>query len=97
MLEWLGMSVGLVQEPDSQRARRAALAADVTYATASALAFTYLADNVQSSCDADVVCLLLPPLLTSSCRSEEASPMWVVRGVEGLSVGRVLHPSFSHV
>jgi len=46
---FLGLSVGLIQQGQSEAERRAAYAADLTYVTNSELGFDYLRDNLAAS------------------------------------------------
>ena len=54
VLEFLGLTVDVVTEATPHASRRAAFAADVTYVTASQLAFTYLRDNSAARAKGDV-------------------------------------------
>ncbi|MFN5806221.1 MAG: preprotein translocase subunit SecA [Opitutia bacterium] len=45
LLEWLGLSVGCIQNQMSSEDRKAAYACDLTYGTASEFGFDYLRDN----------------------------------------------------
>ena len=45
LLEWLGLSVGCIQNQMSSEDRKAAYACDITYGTASEFGFDYLRDN----------------------------------------------------
>ena len=45
IFSFLGLSVGVVQEDDSKKRRRAAFDADITYVTSNVLGFTYLSDT----------------------------------------------------
>ena len=51
IFEFLGMSVAVVKEEDSNHSRRKLFAADITYTTAANLCFTYLFDNTAVSED----------------------------------------------
>lgn len=56
---FLGLTVGIVQEPDKPKKRQAAFGADITYITSAALGFTYLADTSVAKSANDLV-LSLP-------------------------------------
>ena len=45
MYRFLGLTVGMVQEEHSQKRRRGAFGADITYVTSNALGFTHLNDT----------------------------------------------------
>ena len=58
---FLGLTVGIVQEPDRPKKRRAAFGADITYITSVALGFTYLGDTSIARRMEDLVLSLLYP------------------------------------
>ena len=58
---FLGLTVGIVQEPDKPKNRRAAFGADITYITSPALGFTYLADTSVAKTMDDLVMSLPCP------------------------------------
>ena len=56
---FLGLTVGIVQEPDRPNRSRVAFDADITYITGVALGFTYLGDTCNAKSINDLV-LILP-------------------------------------
>ncbi|MGA0134134.1 MAG: preprotein translocase subunit SecA [Opitutales bacterium] len=55
LLEWLGLTVGCIQNQMDSEARKAAYGCDITYGTASEFGFDYLRDNgMASSADEQV-------------------------------------------
>lgn len=53
---FLGISVAVVQESQSQSRKRAAFNADITYLTANSLGFTFLSDTSAVEKEEDLVC-----------------------------------------
>ena len=56
LYKFLGISVAVVQEGHSQKRKREAFSADITYLTANALGFTFLQDTSSVDRKEDLVC-----------------------------------------
>ena len=56
LYRFLGISVAVVQEGQSQSRKRAAFNADITYLTANSLGFTFLGDTSAVEKEEELVC-----------------------------------------